>query len=81
MVEAGLEQVAEPILDQVVAEIDEHKLEGWEPGDVVARPLVLLYRCLERRGGDEGVRRALYLRICRLDPVAALAITPMQASA
>jgi len=72
MCEAGLDAAAIPLLEEMTGRIDEHKLEDWESGTLVAEPLALLHRCLERTGGDEGARQALYLRIVRLDPVQAL---------
>jgi len=72
MVDGGHHAVAQPILEELMANVESHKLEEWESGDVVARPLALLYRCLERIDGDPGTRKALYLRICRLDPVQAI---------
>lgn len=72
MVDGGHHVVAQPILEELINSIEGHKLEDWESGDVVARPLALLYRCLERVDGDAGTRQALYLRICRLDPVQAI---------
>ena len=73
MVDAGLETVAKPILEQIMAEIESHKLEEWESGELVAHPLVLLYRCLEKLGGDANAKQTLYLRICKLDARQAIA--------
>ena len=73
MVDAGLETVAKPILEQILAEIESHKLEEWEAGEMVAQPLVLLHRCLEKLGGDANAKQALYLRICKLDARQAIA--------
>jgi type VI secretion system protein ImpA len=72
MVDGGHHMVAQPILEELIGSIEAHRLEEWESGDVVARPLALLYRCLEHMDGDPGTRQALYLRICRLDPVQAI---------
>ncbi len=72
MVEANHHSVAQPILEELIAHVESHKLEEWEAGEVVARPLALLYRCLERLDGDASARQALYLRICRLDPLQAM---------
>jgi len=72
MVDAGHHAVAQPILEELIAHIETHRLEEWEMGDVVARPLALLYRCMEKGDGDPGTRQALYLRICRLDPLQAI---------
>ena len=72
MVDAGHEAVAMPILDQLIADVENHKLEDWEEGEVVAAPMALLYRVLEKTGGDPETRQSLYLRICRLDPIQAI---------
>lgn len=72
MVGAGHHAVAQPILEELIASVEAHKLEDWESGDIVARPLALLYRCLEKAEADFGTRNALYLRICRLDPLQAI---------
>jgi type VI secretion system protein ImpA len=72
MVDAGHHVVAQPILEELLSSVESHRLEEWEAGDVVARPLALLYRCLEKADGDFGTRNALYLRICRLDPLQAI---------
>jgi type VI secretion system protein ImpA len=70
---AGHDAMAQPILEELASEIDRHQLEGWEPSDVVAHPLVLLYRCINKLHGDAADKQKLYARICRLDPVQALA--------
>jgi type VI secretion system protein ImpA len=72
MVDAGHEAVAMPILDQLIADVEAHKLEDWEEGVVVAAPMALLYRVLEKTEGDPETRQGLYLRICRLDPIQAI---------
>ena len=72
MVDAGHEAVAMPILDQLIADVENHKLEEWEEGEVVAAPMALLYRVLEKTDGDASTRQSLYLRICRLDPIQAI---------
>ncbi|MDH3225179.1 MAG: type VI secretion system domain-containing protein, partial [Gemmatimonadota bacterium] len=69
MVDNGLESVARPILDDMMALIESHSLDGWESGDTVAKPLGLLYRV--RRAAGEGAED-LYERIVRLDPVHAM---------
>ncbi|HEX6631926.1 MAG TPA: type VI secretion system protein TssA [Gemmatimonadaceae bacterium] len=76
MVDAGLYAVAVPLLEQMVSEIDEHKLEEWEPGAIVATPMALLYRCYDRTDYRGSAKDDLYLRVCRLDPVQAIALTP-----
>ena len=65
------EQMAQPILEQLLSEIDEHKLEKWETGEMLANPLAMLYRCMGR-GEEAEIKQKLYGRIARLDPVQAL---------
>jgi type VI secretion system protein ImpA len=75
MVEAGLEAIAMPILRELLERIDAHKLEDWEAGEMVAQPMVLLCRCIDKLKGDQTQRQALYLRVCRLDPLQALRLS------
>ncbi|HUK20267.1 MAG TPA: type VI secretion system protein TssA [Gemmatimonadales bacterium] len=75
MVSTGLEAVALPILRELLDQIEAHKLEDWEAGDAVARPLGLLYRCLEKLGEDAQMKDDLYRRVCRLDPMQAMAFS------
>ncbi|MCU0635800.1 MAG: type VI secretion system protein TssA [Gemmatimonadaceae bacterium] len=75
MVDAGLEAVAQPMLEELQQLIETHQLELWEAGDVVAQPLALLYRVYVKLGWDEGTTQPLYLRIARLDPLAAMAVS------
>jgi type VI secretion system protein ImpA len=72
LVAAGREPIALPILQELAQQIEAFKLEEWEGGQVVAQPLVLLYKCMAKAGGDAAAMQALYLRICRLDPLQAL---------
>jgi type VI secretion system protein ImpA len=72
MVSRGELGVARPILEELLKEVDEHKLEDWEAGEVVARPLGFLYRCLDPAEGP--IRQQIYQRICRLDPLLARSI-------
>ncbi len=74
MLEAGLDAVATPILKQLLAKIEEAKLESWEAGPLVAEPMVLLYHSYTKSNADAKVKNDLYLRICRLDPVQALTL-------
>jgi type VI secretion system protein ImpA len=69
----GYEQIAHPILDQITAEIDARGLEGWESPALVAQPFSLLYQCLAKSKADPEVKQKIYDRICRLDPLQALA--------
>jgi len=74
MVDAGLEAVAVPILRELLEQVQRYSLEEWEAGEVVAHPIGLLYRCLATVGDGAGEREALYLRVCRLDPLRAITL-------
>jgi type VI secretion system protein ImpA len=69
----GYERIAHPILEQLASEIDNRGLEGWEAASTVAQPLALLYRCLEKLDTAPELKQKVYDRICRLDPLQALA--------
>lgn len=78
MVDSGLEAIAAPILLELLSLIENHKLSDWESGDLVAEPMALLYRCIEKlpaevAAGDHS-RETLYPRICSLDPLQAMAL-------
>jgi len=71
--QGGKPEVGRPILEALVNEIDERKLEDWDPSLCAATigALVITYRAL----GTEVEKPAVQLlqnRLCRLDPVAAL---------
>jgi type VI secretion system protein ImpA len=72
LVEAGRDIIAQPILEELLAQIDNFRLEDWENGQIVAEPMALLYRVQTKLEYDFSMRQPLYLRICRLDPTQAL---------
>ncbi len=72
MVSTGLEPVAMPILQELVEQVEKHNLEEWESGETVARALGLLWKCMTKLDYDYDTRQQLYLRVCRLDPLAAM---------
>jgi type VI secretion system protein ImpA len=67
------ETIALPILEALVEEIERRNLEQWEAPDMLAHPLVLLYRSMSKLNLSAEERQKVYRRICRLDPVQALA--------
>jgi type VI secretion system protein ImpA len=79
MVDAGLEAVAKPILDKLIETINEKALDTWEAGPLVAQPLALMCRVMDKLAIAEDERRELYLRVCRLDPLQAIALRPASA--
>ncbi|HEY3738573.1 MAG TPA: type VI secretion system domain-containing protein [Bryobacteraceae bacterium] len=68
--------LAHLFLEQLVASVDEHKLESWETGEMVASALAMLYKTKLQRGEDPSGLEPLYNRIATLDPVQALNNTP-----
>jgi len=70
----GHTPVAFPILQDLAAEIERRGLEDWEAAEVLAQPLALLYKCMEKNGSAEE-RQKLYSWICRLDPAQALTVS------
>jgi type VI secretion system protein ImpA len=67
-----------PILLELLTLIETHKLSEWEGGDLVAEPMALLFRCIEKLPAEVAVgnhsRENLYPRICSLDPLQAIAL-------
>ena len=68
---AGNTGVAAPILQQLIDEIEQRNLESWESGELIARPLSLLLQCMNGNS-DAADRKAVFSRLCRIDPTAAL---------
>jgi type VI secretion system protein ImpA len=71
-VTAGKDAIAQPLLDDLSAKIEEHKLDDWEDKEMVAAALATVMRISKRVQDDESEKRRLFERICRLDPVRAL---------
>ena len=68
---AGQGKVAYPVLEELVKEIDQRQLEEWEASDMIAPPLALLFVVL-MTVRTAAVREALFARLCRMDPMAAM---------
>ena len=73
-VTTGHTPIAFPILQELAGEIERRRLEDWEASDMIAQPLALLYKCMDKNASPEE-RQKLYAWICRLDPLAALTVT------
>jgi type VI secretion system protein ImpA len=71
-VTAGQDGIAQPLLEDIAATIENHKLDAWEDPDLVASDLLKLMRYSKRIQGSAGDKQKLFERICRLDPVQAL---------
>jgi type VI secretion system protein ImpA len=78
MVDAGLEPIAVPILEELLALIEQHNLAEWESGDLVAEPMALLHRCMDKVPPEAvkgpHTQDSLYPRICSLDPLQAMTL-------
>jgi|SRR5271165_141764 len=71
-VEAGNEAIAQPLIEDIAATIETHKLDDWEDSQMVAAALAAIMRISKRVQENAGERQKLFERICRLDPVRAL---------
>jgi len=71
---AGKDAIAQPLLDDIAAALENHKLEDWEDRDFVAGALVFLLQNSKKIQADAKIKQAFFDRICRLDPVQALGI-------
>jgi len=69
---SGQDRVAYPVLEELVKEIDDRRLEDWEASDMIAPPLALLLRCLDATGANAEAKEAVFARLCRIDPIAAM---------
>jgi type VI secretion system protein ImpA len=64
--------IAQPILDDLAAAIETHKLDDWEDPALVANALATIMKLSQRVQNDAAQRQKLFERICRLDPAQAL---------
>jgi len=71
-VSAGKEVIAQPLLEDLMAAIESHKLDDWEDKEMVAAALAMVMTTSKKIQGNAGERQKLFDRICRLDPVRAL---------
>jgi len=71
-ISAGKDSIAQPLLEDVAATLENHKLDAWEDPEVVAGDLLKLMRSSKKIQGNASEKQKLFERICRLDPVQAL---------
>jgi type VI secretion system protein ImpA len=69
---ANQDAIAYPVLMDISSEIERRGLETWESGAMLAQPLSLLLKCLDRRKNSADDREIIFGRLCRLDPQAAI---------
>jgi type VI secretion system protein ImpA len=65
--------VAVPLLQGLVREVEDRRLESWESVDLAARPYALLLQCGSAAKVDTA---SVFARLCSIDPGAALTIAP-----
>jgi type VI secretion system protein ImpA len=73
-VSTGKEALMQPILEDLLAAIENHKLEEWEDREKLAAALATIYKASKKIQGDAKEKQKMFERICRLDPVQALTV-------
>lgn len=73
-VSAGKEAIMQPILEDLIAAVETHKLEDWEDREKMAAALATILRASKKIQGDAKEKQKMFERICRLDPVQALTV-------
>src|SRR5580765_8695152 len=71
-VAAGKDAIAQPLVDDLAAAIEAHKLDDWEDRDLIASALTTVMTVSKKVQGNASEKQKLFERICRLDPVRAL---------
>jgi len=71
---AGKDPIVQLLCDDLAAAIEAHKLEEWEDRAMIASAMVFLLQTSKKIQADAKVKQAMFERLCRLDPVQALAI-------
>ena len=71
-VAAGKDTIIQPMLDDMIATIDTHKLEEWEDKAYMASALITIMRASKKIQGDAKEKQKYFERVCRLDPAQAL---------
>jgi type VI secretion system protein ImpA len=71
---AGKDPIAQLLMDDLAAAVDNHKLDDWEDRETIARALVFLLQSSKKIQADAKAKQAMFERICRLDPVQALSV-------
>jgi type VI secretion system protein ImpA len=71
-VAAGKDEIAQPLLEDIAAAIENHKLDAWEDPEQMASDLTKLMRYSKKIQGSSSEKQKLFERICRLDPGQAL---------
>jgi type VI secretion system protein ImpA len=73
-VAAGKDAIVQPMLEDMIATIDAHKIEEWEDKTYVAAALITIMRASKKIQGDAKEKQKYFERVCRLDPAQALGV-------
>jgi hypothetical protein len=71
-VSAGKDAIVQPMLDDLIATIDAHKLEEWEDKAYMASAIITIMKASKKIQGDAKEKQKYFERVCRLDPAQAL---------
>jgi type VI secretion system protein ImpA len=71
-VSAGKDAIVQPMLDDLIATIDAHKLEEWEDKAYMASAIVSIMKASKKIQADAKEKQKYFERVCRLDPAQAL---------
>jgi len=73
-VAAGKDPIVQLLCDDIAAAIETHKLDEWEDRAMVAGAMVFLLQTSKKILADAKAKQTMFERLCRLDPVQALAL-------
>ena len=71
-VAAGKPEIAQPIIEDLAASIENNHLEAWENPKTIAKALVMIMKNSQRVQNDEAEKQRLFQKVVRLDPVQAI---------
>jgi len=75
LIKTGNLILANGVLQKLLEEVDERRLDTWEDHDLVGEVLSMLLQTMS--SNDISGRNALFLRLCRIHPALALAVQPV----
>ncbi len=73
-VTCGKDEIAQILLDDITAAMEEHKLEAWEDAALICSVLTTLLKSSRKVNEDSSLRQVIFERLCRLDPARALSV-------
>jgi type VI secretion system protein ImpA len=71
-ISAGKDAIVQPLLEDMIATIDAHKLEEWEDKPYMASALITIMRASKKIQADAKEKQKYFERVCRLDPAQGL---------